>query len=278
VGKSLKSRLASIAKSPLLWWPIGVSLVSAAALFSLYKSDIVASWPVADWPGTEWKICWSAAIFWSLLLICLALLVWGEIAKRKDVRHVQGRTKVVTLGVWISIVVLVWWVWQTRLIVSPFLFWCALIGLLILSAAFSSAETAFTILQEDVTKVLEDRTSGRDPNATTKVQVRRGKKGKPSKFFNSRYNLIDKNIGETEFQTLLSFLLVVANLTNLGGMSLIGKSLTSGDRSNAFSLVISSVVVVIVGEIFAKFVARRLPVRTASATVVLITPLKWLMG
>jgi CBS domain containing-hemolysin-like protein len=186
----------------------------------------------------------------------------------------------VALGVlvWGSVVGLLVLVWNNALIASPSLFFSAFIGLLTLSAVFSSAETAFTVLQEDVTKVLEDRASGRDPDAETKIHVRRGKKEKPSRFFDLRYNLIDNNIGEAEFQTLLSFLLVVANLTNLGGMSLITKSLTSGARSDAFSLVISSVIVVIVGEIFAKFVARRLPVRTASATVVLITPLKWLIG
>jgi len=262
VGKPLKSRIASIAL-------IGLPALFDVGLIAFRNADIAKSWPLGDWPGTEWQINLPAVLFW-VCLIWLALSIYF--------RCIKSPKALLIVLVWISIIGLAVFVWNNALIARPWLFYFALIGLLLLSAAFSSAETAFTILQEDVTKVLEDRASGRDPDATTKVQERRGKKGKPSKFFNSRYNLVDNNIGESEFQTLLSFLLVVANLTNLGGMSLIGKSLKSGDSSNAFSLVISSVIVVIVGEIFAKFVARRLPVRTASATVVLIAPLKWLMG
>jgi hypothetical protein len=122
------------------------------------------------------------------------------------------------------------------------------------------------------------RVCWRERDTKTKIQVRRGKQKTPSKFFNFRYRIIDKNIGEAGFQTLLPFLLVMTNLINLGGMYLIGRALTSDPSSAKLSLVISGVIVVVFGEVAAKFVAYSLPVWTASSTVILIAPLKWLIG
>lgn len=278
MDKSPKLRLESIAKSSVVGWLIGVLALCDLGLIPFYESDIVRSWPVGDWPGTEWQVHLPAALFWSVLLTCLALFICREIAKRKDMKHVQRRTKVVNCGVWISIVVLVFYVWQWELIDHPLTFWTALAGLLIFSAAFASAETAFTTLQSNDLEVSKKRAE--QPNVEAKTDLQKWYDGetKPSKFFKWRYHQIEKNVSEGGFATLLPFLLVMNSLANLGGMYLIGKGLKSGDISNRFSLVISAVIVVIIGEVAAKYFAWRFSAKTASLTVSIIALLKPLVG
>ena len=68
------------------------------------------------------------------------------------------------------------------------------------------------------------------------------------------------------------------NLINLGGMYFIGRGLAVGPPSEKLSLVISAVVVVIFGEVVAKFFAFRLPAATASWTILMIAGLKPFLG
>ncbi len=182
----------------------------------------------------------------------------------------------VTLIVWASIVFLVIWVWDSALIEKPSLFYPTLFGLIVFSAAFSSAETAFTILQEDWQKVAESRELG--VGQVTKLQTWLAKYNPPSKFVKLRHRLVAKNLEGPNFATLLPFLLVMNNLINLGGMYLVGRGLSVGAVSERLSLVISAVIVVIFGEVVAKFFAFRLPAATASWTVLIISLLKPLLG
>src|SRR5260370_40845447 len=96
-------------------------------------------------------------------------------------------------GVWASIVVLVYLVWDSALIAKPKLFYPALIGLIVFSAAFSSAETAFTILQEDWQAVAEHR---RRSGAThdTKLQTWLDYYAAPAWVVRARHRLSSTNI------------------------------------------------------------------------------------
>jgi hypothetical protein len=278
VDKFPKLRLQSIAQSSFAGWLIVVLAVGDVGLIAFYESDIVRSWPAGDWPGAESQINWPAALFWSGLLICLALFVCREIAKRKDDRHVKRRTRVVNCIVWTSIVAIVFHVWQWNLIEHPLTFWGALTGLLIFSAAFASAETAFTKLQSNDMEVSKKRKEQPDVEAKTDLQMWYEGETNPSKFFGWRYRQIEKNVSEGGFATLLPFLLVMNSVANLGGMYMIGKGLKSGDISNRFSLVISAVIVVIIGEVAAKYFAWRFSAKTAALTVIIIAPLKPLVS
>jgi CBS domain containing-hemolysin-like protein len=179
--------------------------------------------------------------------------------------------------VWASIIVLVALEWNFALIANPWLFYLSLFGLIIFSAVFSSAETAFTILQEDWQATTVRKDAG-DTGAKTRLQSWLDEIDEPSWFVRWRHRLVSDNLQGAKFKTLLPFLLVMNNLINLGGMFLIGRGLSVSPAAERLSLVISAVVVVIFGEVVAKFFAFRLPAATASWTVLIIALLKPLLG
>jgi hypothetical protein len=189
--------------------------------------------------------------------------------------------RLLTVGVWVSIGCLVYVVWDISLIVTPLLFWFSLVGLLFFSFVFSSAETAFSMLEGNARSVAMEGKPGYSGGGKTLIQLwfdaQTRKQKKPSKFFEKRYFLIKQNVGEA-FGELLTFLVVVNNVANLGGMYFIGRALITGDhRADRFSLVISSVIVVIVGEVTAKALANSFSVQIASCTVLFVWLLKpWL--
>lgn len=179
--------------------------------------------------------------------------------------------------VWASIIALVVLTWDSALIANSWLFYFSLFGLIIFSAMFSSAETAFTILQEDWQATAERKGQG-DTSAKTRLQSWLEETVAPSWFVKWRHRLVSDNLQAAKFKTLLPFLLVMNNLINLGGMFLIGRGLSVSPAAERLSLVISAVVVVIFGEVVAKFFAFRLPAATASWTVLIIALLKPFLG
>jgi Mg2+/Co2+ transporter CorB len=179
--------------------------------------------------------------------------------------------------VWASVIAMVVLAWDSALIANPWLFYLSLFGLIIFSAMFSSAETAFTILQEDWQATAESKERG-DTGAKTRLQSWLDEIADPSWFVRWRHRLVSDNLQAAKFKTLLPFLLVINNLINLVGMFLIGRGLSVSPAAERFSLVISAVVVVIFGEVVAKFFAFRLPAATASWTVLIIALLKPLLG
>jgi len=178
-----------------------------------------------------------------------------------------------TALVWASVVAGVFWVWDWKLIAAPYVFYPALIGLIIFSAVFSAAETAFTILQEDLQSVKENRkkTGLEQPS---KLEAWFNAQNTAARHVTYRYRLMRNNIEGEGFLTLLPFLLVMNNLINLSGMYLIGRGLIGGPAAERLSFVISAVIVVIFGEVAAKFVAFKLSAATASWTILIIAHIK----
>src|SRR6267154_4672808 len=218
----------------------------------------------------------SSAVSWVRTGIPKALSALVQATKHvKNVWDALATTRkrVKALVAWVITIGLVIGVWDTSLIVTPVIFWSALSGLLFFSAVFASAETAFTMLQTNDEEVTKSKKGG-SPDAKTALEIWFKKHATPSRCVQKRYDLTQRNIEKLAFETLLPFLLVVNNLVNLGGMYLIGKSLTAGERSANFSLVISAVIVVIVAEVIAKFLAYRFSAPTASWTVLVVGPLK----
>lgn len=186
-----------------------------------------------------------------------------------------------TLAVWLSVIALLGLVFDSALIETPWMFWLSLLGLLSLSSLFSSAETAFTILQEEERLTTENRVKSRDPDKDEIVEtqlVKWYKNGKSTGLRRFVYRTASRNASLSGFATLLPFLLVMNNVTNLAGMFVIGRALVDNPASDGFSLVISSVIVVLVGEVAAKFVARTFAVQTAVCTSVPIAVLKPLLS
>jgi CBS domain containing-hemolysin-like protein len=184
-----------------------------------------------------------------------------------------------TVTVWASIFVLVVATFDAALIDSPLAFWFSLVALLLLSSLFSSAETAFTILQEEERLTAETRAKSQPEDAAVETQlVHWFNGGESTRFRRFAYRTVSENASLSGFATLLPFLLVVNNVTNLSGMFLIGMALVSGPASGRLSLVISSVVVVLVGEVTAKFLGRTFVVQTAVCTSVPIAVLKPLLS
>ena len=168
------------------------------------------------------------------------------------------------------------------------------LGLIFLSFVYSSAEMAFTLLQESEQRLLDEQAQRAEraqsgtsrpeddlplrseladwersieakyPKGSLRLRVRR----RTAQFIRSRF-------GEREFRQTLAIVLIMNNAVNLGFVVWIGSHALTADAhwtKNVFEITWTVLPVLVIGEIMAKAAARRSPARIAAFASPFVIP------
>lgn len=138
-------------------------------------------------------------------------------------------------------------------------FWAAILFLVMLSAFFSASETAFTTLhaKDDILVTWVNDQTTQFTNST-----RRGWPATKYGLSTGSYDAIDDLIGE-KFDRTLALVLIMNNVVNIGGVTFIGIFVGDGDGKEALIAVMTTIPILVFGELFAKTFALRYPIVVA---------------